>query len=106
LAGFESLYDVVHAGKHHSGTSRSGSTRSLDSAYSPKATTEALRRISNRPLSERIVLFFARLAFRGIYFPQMTVRQWVVLLLKNRRPVLSFCYEAAIRNRMRRFGNA
>jgi len=36
----------------------------------------------------------------------MTVRQWVVLLLKNRRPVLSFCYEAAIRNRMRRFGNA
>ena len=75
-------------------------------AYSPKATREALRRISNRPLSERIVLFFARLAFRGIYFPQMTVRQWVVLLLKNRRPVLSFCYEAAIRNRMRRFGNA
>src|SRR5437870_2840554 len=75
-------------------------------AYSPKATTEALRRISNRPLSERAVLFFARLAFRGIYFPQMTVRQWVVLLLKNRRPVLSFCYEAAIRNRMRRFGNA
>src|SRR5437867_2169082 len=70
-------------------------------AYSPKATTEALRRISNRPLSERIVLFFARLAFRGIYFPQMTVRQWVVLLLKNRRPVLSFCYEAAIRNRMK-----
>src|SRR5438034_1493156 len=70
-------------------------------AYSPKATTEALRRISNRPLSERIVLFFARLAFRGIYFPQMTVRQWVVLLLKNRRPVLSFCYEAAIRDRMK-----
>jgi len=75
-------------------------------AYSPKATTEALRRISNRPLSERIVLFFARLAFRGIYFPQMTVRQWVVLLLKNRRPLLSFCYEAAIRDRTRRFGNA
>jgi hypothetical protein len=63
-------------------------------AYSPKATTEALRRISDRPLSERTVLFFARLAFRGIYFPQMTGRQWAVLLLKNRRPLLSFCYEA------------
>ena len=63
-------------------------------AYSPKATAEALRRISDRPLSERTVLFFARLAFRGIYFPQMTVRQWVVLLLNNRRPLLSFCYEA------------
>jgi radical SAM superfamily enzyme YgiQ (UPF0313 family) len=63
-------------------------------AYSPKATTEALRRISDRPLSERTVLFFARLAFRGIYFPQMTVRQWAVLLLKNRRPLLSLFYEA------------
>ena len=63
-------------------------------AYSPKATTEALRRISDRPLSERAVLFFARLAFRGIYFPQVTVRQWLVLLLMNRRPLLSFCYEA------------
>jgi radical SAM superfamily enzyme YgiQ (UPF0313 family) len=63
-------------------------------AYSPKATAEALRRISDRPLPERAVVFFARLAFRGIYFPQMTVGQWVVLLLRNRRPLLSFCYEA------------
>lgn len=70
-------------------------------AYSPHATAEALRRISDRPLSERIVVFFARLAFRGIYFPQMTVRHWVVLLLKNRRPLLSFCYEA-FRGRWRR----
>src|SRR5215467_1904280 len=63
-------------------------------AYSPNATAEALRRISDRPLTERAVLFFARLAFRGIYFPQVTVRQWLVLLLMNRRPLLSFCYEA------------
>jgi hypothetical protein len=62
-------------------------------AYSPKATVEALKRISDHPQSERIVLFFARLAFRGVYFPQMTVRQWGLLLLKNRRPLLSFCYE-------------
>ena len=70
-------------------------------AYSPHATAEALRRISDRPLSERIVVFFARLAFRGIYFPQMTVRHWVVLLFKNRRPLLRFCYEA-FRGRGRR----
>ena len=67
---------------------RDASTR----AYSSKAA-EALKRISDRRLSERIVLFFARLAFRGVYFPQMTVRQWGLLLLKNRRPLLSFCYE-------------
>ena len=70
-------------------------------AYSPDATAEALRRICDRPLSERIVVFFARLAFRGIYFPQTTVRHWVALLLKNRRPLLSFCYEA-FRSRRRR----
>ena len=63
---------------------------------------EALRRISDRPLSERAVLFFARLAFRGIYFPQMTVRQWVVLLWKNRWPLLSFSYEGCRALRLRR----
>ena len=67
---------------------RDASTR----AYSSKAA-EALKRISDRRLSERIVLFFARLAFRGICFPQMTVRRRGLLLLRNRRPLLSFCYE-------------
>jgi radical SAM superfamily enzyme YgiQ (UPF0313 family) len=63
-------------------------------AYSPQATMEEMRRISDRPLSERAVLFVARLAFRGIYFPQWTIRQWTVLLWGNRRPLLSLCYEA------------
>ena len=63
-------------------------------AYSPKAIADGLRRIRKRPLRERTVMFFARLAFRGIYFPQMRQRQWLSLIWKNRRPLLSLCYEA------------
>jgi radical SAM superfamily enzyme YgiQ (UPF0313 family) len=63
-------------------------------SYSPRATMNALHRISDRPLSERAVVFFARLAFRGIYFPQMRYRQWLALLWAHRRPLLSLCYES------------
>jgi len=41
-----------------------------------------------------MIMFFARLAFRGIYFPQMKRRQWVSLIWKNRQPLLSLTYEA------------
>jgi len=57
---------------------------------------EALRKISERPLSERAVVFFARLAFRGIYFPQVRRRHWIALLWSNRRVLLSLSY--AFRN--------
>jgi radical SAM superfamily enzyme YgiQ (UPF0313 family) len=63
-------------------------------AYSAEATEDALKRIADRPFRERTVMFFARLAFRGIYFPQMAVRQWVILLWQNRRSLLSLCFEA------------
>src|SRR5688572_16491207 len=63
-------------------------------AYSPFATREAMRKISDRPLSERAVVFFARLAFRGIYFPQVRRRHWLSLLWSNRHVLASLCYEA------------
>jgi len=69
-------------------------------AYSPETTLEALRRISDRPLSERAVVFFARLAFRGIYFPQVRPSQWISLLWSNRRSLVSLCYEG-LRSRQR-----
>ena len=53
-------------------------------SYSPEATREALEKVAHRPFHERAVLFFTRLAFRGIYFPQMTKRHWVALLWQNR----------------------
>jgi hypothetical protein len=63
-------------------------------AYSSEATAEALQRIAYRPLRERAVMFVSRLAFRGIYFPQMRTRQWVSLLWSNRRTLLALCREA------------
>src|SRR6516165_4035222 len=63
-------------------------------SYSPEATEQALKRISHRPLRERSVMFCARLAFRGIYFPQMSLKHWLLLLWSNRRPLLSLCSEA------------
>jgi len=63
-------------------------------AYSPDAIAGGLRRIQKRPLRERTVMFFARLAFRGIYFPQMKRRHWLSLIWKNRQPLLSLCYQA------------
>jgi radical SAM superfamily enzyme YgiQ (UPF0313 family) len=68
-------------------------------AYSPGTTREAMRKISDRPLSERAVVFFARLAFRGIYFPQVRRRQWLSLLWSNRHVLLSLCYEALQKSR-------
>jgi radical SAM superfamily enzyme YgiQ (UPF0313 family) len=63
-------------------------------AYSPEATRSALARISHRPLRERALMFVARLAFRGIYFPQMRPMQWLVLLYRNGRTLSSLCFEA------------
>lgn len=68
-------------------------------AYSPRSTIRAMKMISDRPLSERAVVFFARLAFRGIYFPQVHPRQWVSLLWNNRNVLLSLCLEAFRHNK-------
>lgn len=63
-------------------------------AYSPQSIEAALRRISDRPLRERSVMFCAYLAFRGIYFPQTRARQWLGLLWRTRRTLLWLCREA------------
>jgi radical SAM superfamily enzyme YgiQ (UPF0313 family) len=63
-------------------------------SYSPDAIADGLQRIAKRPFRERTLMFFARLAFRGIYFPQMRRRHWFLLIWKNRRTLLSLCYEA------------
>jgi radical SAM superfamily enzyme YgiQ (UPF0313 family) len=70
-------------------------------AYSAEAIEHALKRISNRPFRERTVMFFARLAFRGIYFPQMSSKQWLLQLWRNRRSLLSLCGEAWLQSRGR-----
>ena len=63
-------------------------------SYSPEAIETALEKIQHRPFHERAVMFFCRLAFRGIYFPQMRPRQWIMLMWNNRRTLASLCSEA------------
>ncbi len=53
-------------------------------SYSAKSTAHALKQIAHRPFHERALMFGARLAFRGIYFPQMTKRHWMGVLWQNR----------------------
>jgi len=40
-------------------------------------------------------MLFARLAFRGIYFPQMRRRDWLRLLVANRKNVFRLIGEAS-----------
>lgn len=52
-------------------------------SYSSRSITGALRKIRHRPFHERAIMFSAKLAFRGIYFPQMKVTHWAALLARN-----------------------
>ena len=70
--------------------------------YDARAIAAGLKKIEGRPFSERAVLFFARLAFRGIYFPQMKVRHWIALLFSNRRTLLKLIREGFIAHRRHR----
>ena len=70
--------------------------------YSPKAIASGLKKIEGRPFNERAVLFFSRLAFRGIYFPQMTLRQWLGLFFSNGRSLLRLMGEGFVAHRRHR----
>lgn len=62
-------------------------------SYSPRTTELALKKIEGRPFHERALMFFTRLAFRGIYFPQMKKRHWILLLWQNRSSFLRILSE-------------
>lgn len=62
-------------------------------SYSPQTTALALKKIEGRPFHERTLMFFTRLAFRGIYFPQMKKRHWFLLLWQNRSSFLRILSE-------------
>lgn len=53
-------------------------------SYAAETTQQALQQIEGRPFHERAVMLGARLAFRGIYFPQMTKRDWIGVVWQNR----------------------
>ncbi len=65
-------------------------------SYEPEAIRSALWKMEARPFQERAVMLFARLAFRGIYFPQMRRRDWLRVFLANRKNLLRLLAEARV----------
>ena len=65
-------------------------------SYDPRAIAEALRKIEGRPFHERATMFFTRILFRGIYFPQMNARQWLMLLWSNRASLVRIVREGFV----------
>ncbi len=57
------------------------------SAYDPATTAAALEWLEDRPLVDRLIHLLSRIAFRGIYFPQMKRREWLRVLFENRSPI-------------------
>ncbi len=70
--------------------------RAWKASYSPAATKSAIKWLEPKSLSDRIIHLCARLAFRGIYFPQMRRRDWLRLLIENRRPILDTVGQALV----------
>jgi radical SAM superfamily enzyme YgiQ (UPF0313 family) len=68
--------------------------RAWSHSYDAQAIAAALRKIQHRPFKERAIMVFARLAFRGIYFPQMRRRDWVRLILANYKNLFRVVIEA------------
>jgi radical SAM superfamily enzyme YgiQ (UPF0313 family) len=63
--------------------------KAWEASYSPAANARCLEWLRSTPIADRLTHLFARLAFRGIYFPQMRWREWLRVLADNRRPVLN-----------------
>jgi radical SAM superfamily enzyme YgiQ (UPF0313 family) len=64
------------------------------SSYSPAANASAMRWLESRPIHDRIIHLLSRLAFRGIYFPQMKRRDWAKILFQNRNPIFKIILQA------------
>jgi radical SAM superfamily enzyme YgiQ (UPF0313 family) len=63
-------------------------------SYSPPATRAAMKWLAAKPLPDRIIHLCSRLAFRGIYFPQMKWRHWAELIFQNRATIFQVISEA------------
>ena len=57
--------------------------RAWSRSYSSRAITDSLQKIRHRPFHERAIMLAVKLAFRGIYFPQMRTVQWIALIARN-----------------------
>jgi radical SAM superfamily enzyme YgiQ (UPF0313 family) len=62
-------------------------------SYSPEALEKAVHALAHKPLDCRINVFIARMCFRGIYFPQMSLFAWLKLIAQNRRTIFGLAKE-------------
>jgi radical SAM superfamily enzyme YgiQ (UPF0313 family) len=63
-------------------------------SYAPAANASAMRALELGSLSDRVIHLLSRLAFRGIYFPQMSQKEWVRVLFRNRNPIFRLIAQA------------
>jgi radical SAM superfamily enzyme YgiQ (UPF0313 family) len=63
-------------------------------SYSPEANANAIASLESASFTDRVIHLLSRLAFRGIYFPQMKRRDWVRVLLQNRASILKLIGQA------------
>jgi radical SAM superfamily enzyme YgiQ (UPF0313 family) len=68
--------------------------RAWSAAYSPEANARAIELIQHKTIGHRLIHFISRLFFHGIYFPQMTKRAWIKLIVANRRTIFKLTKEA------------
>ncbi|HEY4682230.1 MAG TPA: radical SAM protein [Candidatus Acidoferrales bacterium] len=65
-----------------------------ESSYNPAANASVMKWLEMKSFPDRLIHLLARLAFRGIYFPQMKRRAWVRLVFENRSPILRLVFQA------------
>ena len=63
-------------------------------SYDAATNASAIGWLESKNFPDRLIHLMGRLAFRGIYFPQMKKREWVRLLIQNRRPILHLIGQA------------
>lgn len=64
------------------------------SSYSPAANAFALKGLESGSFPDRLIHFLSRIAFRGIYFPQMRRRDWIKILFQNRSSIFKLVLQA------------
>jgi radical SAM superfamily enzyme YgiQ (UPF0313 family) len=68
--------------------------RAWSASYSAEANEAALEKIQDKTIGHKLVHLISRLFFRGIYFPQMTKREWMKVIVDNRRMIFKLTGEA------------
>jgi radical SAM superfamily enzyme YgiQ (UPF0313 family) len=63
-------------------------------SYAPETNASAMRYLESRPFADRIIHLLSRLAFRGIYFPQIRKRDWIKIIFQNRNSIFKVIAQA------------